>query len=119
MLVVSIVLINLALIIYTISILNEFKRKTLLPWHVVMFCIGLICDVIGTFMMYKVGGSNIGASVHDILGYIAILLMLINTIGSVFTLKKYKNLINKFYKFSVFAWVIWVISYALGIFTHM
>ena len=119
MLFISIILINLALIVYTVSILNEFKRKRLFPWHVVMFCIGLICDVFGTFIMYKLGGSKIRGGVHDILGDIALLLMLINAIASVCVLKKYKNLIDKFYKFSIFAWIIWIISYVVGVITHM
>ena len=119
MLVISMILVNLALVFYTVSILNEFKRKTLLPWHVAMFCIGLICDAFGTFIMYKSGGSKISVGIHDILGFSALLLMLINAIASVFVIKKYENLLNQFYKFSIFAWVIWIISYALGIFTHI
>jgi uncharacterized repeat protein (TIGR03987 family) len=94
MLVISIILINVALIIYTVSILNEFNQKALLPWHVIMFCIGLICDVLGTFIMYKLGGSKLRVGTHDILGYIALSLMLINAIGSIFTLKKYKSLLT-------------------------
>lgn len=119
MLVVSIILVNLALVFYTVSILNEFKRKTLYSWHVVLFCIGLICDAFGTFIMYKIGGSKIIFGMHDILGFMALLFMLINLIASVFILKEHKNLINQFYKFSVFAWVIWISSYFLGIFTHI
>jgi len=84
-----------------------------------MFCIGLICDVSGTFIMYKLGGSKIIIGIHDILGYIALSLMLINTIGSILTLKKHKNLLNQFYKFSIFAWIIWIISYVLGILVHI
>ena len=59
----SIVLVSLALIIYTISILNESKRNTLLHWHAIMFCIGFIFDLSGTFIMY-----NIGEVMH-LLGY--------------------------------------------------
>ena len=119
MLVFSIVLVNLALIIYTISILNEFRRKTLFPWHVVMFSIGLICDAFGTFIMYRIGGSALPVGLHGYLGYTALLLMLINTIGSILILKKYKRLINQFYKFSMLAWVVWIVSYVAGILSHM
>ena len=119
MLVISIILVNLALIFYTVSILNEVKRKALLPWHVVTFCIGLTCDILGTLIMYELGGSTIRVEIHDILGFIALLLMVVNAIGSVFVLKKYKNLLDKFYKFSIFAWTIWLVSYILGVTTHM
>jgi len=120
MLVFSIILISSALIIYTISILNEFRRKTLLPWHAIMFCIGFSFDLASTIIMYKLGGSNITVSLHGTLGYIALLLMLINAIGSVIILnKKHENLLIQFYKFSFFAWIIWVISFILGMVTHM
>ncbi|MGH4137952.1 HsmA family protein [Clostridium sp.] len=119
MLVFSIVLVNFALIIYTISIFSEFRRKTLLPWHVGMVSIGLICDVFATFIMYRIGGSMVPVGAHGLLGYIALVLMLINTIGSILTLKKYRNLINQFYKFSMFAWAVWVISYVAGILAHV
>ena len=119
MLVISIILVNLALVFYTISILNEVKEEVLRSWHVVMFFIGLTCDIVGTLIMYELGGGIVKAGIHDILGFIALLLMLANTIGSVLILKKYKNLLNKFYKFSAFAWVIWIISYILGVTTHI
>ncbi|MBU3181868.1 HsmA family protein [Clostridium psychrophilum] len=106
MLVISIILVNLALIFYTISILNEVNRKILLPWHAVMFCVGLTCDILGTLIMYEIGGSTVRLGIHDILGCIALLLMVVNAIGSVFVLKKYKNLLTKFYKSSIFAWAI-------------
>ena len=120
MLVFSVMLISLALIIYTIPILNGVKRKLLLPWHAVMFHIGFIFDLSSTIIMYKIAGSKLIFSVHGILGNIALLLMLINSIGSVIILnKKHTNLLTQFYKFSFFAWIIWIISYILGVFNHL
>ncbi|MBU3161156.1 TIGR03987 family protein [Clostridium frigoris] len=119
MLVIAIILINLALIFYTISILNEVKEKTLLPWHVVILCIGLTCDILGTLIMFELGGGIVKTGIHDILGFVALLLMIVNAIGSILVLKEYKNLLDKFYIFSIFAWIIWIISYILGVTTHM
>ena len=120
MLLFSIILMTLALIIYTISILNEFRGKTLLPWHAIMFCIGFIFDATSTIIMYNLGGSKISFGLHAILGYTALFLMLLNAIGSVIILKKnHKNLTINFYKFSIFAWIIWIASYILGIVNHM
>ena len=119
MLLISIILMNLALLVYTVSILNQFKQKKLCPWHVTMFYVGLIFDALGTFLMYKLGGSKIRMGLHDILGYTALLLMLINAVSATFVLKKYKNLLNQFYKFSIFAWIVWLGSYILGIFSHV
>ncbi|MBK5240438.1 HsmA family protein [Clostridium sp.] len=120
MLVFSIILINLAFIIYTISILNEFKRRTLLTWHTIMFCVGFIFDMASTIIMYNLAGSKTTISLHGMLGYLALVIMLINVIGSVIILnKKSKNLLTQFYKFSLFAWIIWVISFILGMLNHM
>ncbi len=120
MLVFSIILISLALIIYTIPILNEVKLKTLLPWHAIMFCIGFSFDLVSTIIMYNLAGNKLSFSLHSILGYSALLLMLINAIGSVIILNiKHKNLLVSFYKFSFFAWIMWIISYILGMFVHM
>jgi uncharacterized repeat protein (TIGR03987 family) len=120
MLVVSIVSINLALIIYTIAIWSERKRKTLLFWHAIMFSIGFVFDASGTFMMYKLGGSKIRFGFHDILGYIALLLMFLNAIGAIFILcKKNKESTKEFYKFGVFSWVVWAISYVVGMAVNM
>ncbi|MGH4118473.1 HsmA family protein [Clostridium sp.] len=120
MLVFSVILINLAFIIYTISILNEFKQKTLLRWHTIMFCIGFIFDLASTIIMYNLSGSKNTINLHGILGYIALVLMLINAICSIIILnKKNKNLLSQFYKYSSFAWIIWVISFILGMVNHM
>ena len=120
MLVFSVILMTLALIIYTIPILNEFKGKILMPWHAIMFCIGFCFDVSSTIIMYKLGGSKINFGLHYIFGDIALFLMLINAIGSIIILnKKHKSLLTQFYKFSFFAWIIWVISYILGAAMHM
>lgn len=69
--------------------------------------------------MYELGGSMLRVGIHDILGIIALLFMTVNAIGSVFVLKKYKNLVYKFYIFSIISWIIWVVSYILGVTTHM
>lgn len=119
MLVFSIILISLALIIYTISILDEFLRKKLLPRHAIMFCIGFGFDMGSTIIMYRLSGSKIKIGFHYILGDIALLLMLINAICSIIILnRKHKKLIINFYKFSFFAWIIWIISYILGVAMH-
>jgi uncharacterized repeat protein (TIGR03987 family) len=120
MLAVSIILINLALVIYTISIWNESRCKNLKLWHAVMFCGGFIFDVAGTFMMYKIGGSKIRFGLHDILGYLALLLMLCNAAGAVFILAgTSKKLKESYYKFGIFAWIIWIVSYIAGMVVNM
>ncbi len=117
MLAISIILINLALVIYTVVVWNEFKIKSILLWHIITFSIGFIFDVLGTFMMYKLGGSKVNYGIHDILGFVAIFLMLLNLIGSTAVLNKRSSW--KFYKFSIFAWIVWVISFITGMVVNM
>jgi uncharacterized repeat protein (TIGR03987 family) len=120
MIVIAVVLINLALILYTIPILSERKRKTILFWHVIMFCTGFVFDASGTFMMYKLGGSKIRFGVHDILGYISLLLMFCNAIGAILLLyKQNKKILEKYCKFGIFSWIVWVISYVVGMAVNM
>lgn len=117
MLAVSIILINLSLIIYTVVVWNEFKTKSISLWHVIIFGIGFIFDCLGTFMMYKLGGSKVSYGIHDILGFLAIFFMLLNLIGSIIYWNR--KSIWKFYKFSAFVWIVWVISYITGMIVNM
>lgn len=117
MLAISIILINLALVIYTVVVWNEFKIKSIRLWHIITFSIGFIFDVLGTYMMYKLGGGKISYGIHDVIGFIALLLMLFNLIGSIVVLNKKSS--TKFYKFSIFVWVIWLISYITGMTVNM
>ncbi|WP_026883932.1 HsmA family protein [Clostridium akagii] len=117
MLVISIILINLALIMYTVVAWKEFRTKSILLQHVIVFSIGFIFDVVGTFLMYKLGGNKISYGIHDVLGFIALFLMLLNLIGSIAVLNK--KIPVKFYKFSIFVWIVWIVSYVTGMIVNM
>lgn len=86
-------------------------------WHSIMLTIGVFLDVVSTFLMYKLGGSRFSFGIHDIFGYIALVLMLINAIRSIIIVSSRKD--NNVYKFSFFVWIIWIISYVLGVTAHM
>jgi uncharacterized repeat protein (TIGR03987 family) len=83
-----------------------------------MFFIGFVCDISATFLMYKLAGSKLRFGIHDIVGYTALILMLLNAIGSVIALNTHKGLVNKLYKFILCVWIIWVAVYILGAFRH-
>lgn len=117
MLPISIILINLSMIIYTVVVWNEFRTKSIFLWHVITLAVGFIFDVLGTFMMYKIGGSKISYGIHDILGIIAMFLILLNIIGSTVILDK--KIVGKFYKFSFFVWIVWISSYITGMIVNM
>ncbi len=83
-----------------------------------MFFIGFVCDISATFLMYKLAGSKLRFGIHDIVGYTALILMLLNAIGSAIALNMHKGLVNKLYNFSLCVWIIWFASYVLGIIKH-
>ncbi len=105
------IIITSALIFYTIGVWGERIIGRLKWWNLAFFVLGLICDTVGTGMMFTfVGGMAF--DVHGISGLIAIILMLIHAVWAlVVLLKKDEKAIRNFHKFSVFVWVIWLIPY--------
>jgi uncharacterized repeat protein (TIGR03987 family) len=100
-----------ALVFYTVGVWGERIIGRLKWWNLVFFVLGLICDTVGTGLMFEfVGGMTF--DVHGISGVIAILLMFLHA-GWALTvlLKKDEVAIKKFHRFSVFVWVVWLVPY--------
>ena len=105
-LIIAIIFMNLALLFYSIGVWSEKIQKTLKPWHLAFFYLGLICDTTGTGAMEKIAGG-INFSFHTITGGAALILMLVHAIwATVVLVKKDKNMIAKFHKFSIIVWII-------------
>jgi len=107
----AVIIINLALLFYSIGVWSERIQGRLKVWHTVFFWIGLVCDTWGTGMMFEfVGGMTF--DVHGISGLLAIILMLVHAVwATVVLVKKDEKMIVSFHKFSVFVWVVWLIPY--------
>lgn len=105
------VFINLALLFYTIGVWAERIQGRLKVWHTIFFWFGLVCDTVGTGMMFEyVGGMSY--DVHGFSGVLAIVLMFIHAIwATVVLLRKDEKMIVNFHKFSVFVWLVWLIPY--------
>ncbi len=105
------VFINLALLFYTIGVWSERIQGRLKVWHTVLFWFGLVCDTLGTGMMFDyVGGMSF--DIHGLSGMLAIVLMLIHAVWATIVLvKKDEKMIVNFHKFSIFVWLIWLIPY--------
>lgn len=50
----SATLITLALLFYSIGVWAERIARYLKPWHVRMFWLGFVCDVLGTLAMHRI-----------------------------------------------------------------
>ncbi len=107
----AVVVINLALVFYSIGVWSERIQGRLKIWHTVFFWLGLVCDTVGTGMMFEMAGG-LTYDVHGLSGLLAILLMFVHAIWATVVLaKKDEKMIVNFHKFSIFVWLIWLIPY--------
>jgi uncharacterized repeat protein (TIGR03987 family) len=109
---VAVIIINLALVFYSIGVWAERFQGRLKIWHTALFWLGLVCDTWGTGLMFDfVGGMTY--DIHGYSGLLAIILMLIHAVWAAVVLwKKDEAMIVNFHKFSVFVWLIWLIPYS-------
>ncbi|MEH7462785.1 HsmA family protein [Bacillus thuringiensis] len=112
----AITCITAALIFYTIGVWSEKFQKTLKPWHVVIFWLGLVCDTLGTTLMEKMAEAGSLFSFHGITGLAAILLMLFHAVwATIVLIKKDTQMMTTFHKLSIIVWFIWLIPYISGL----
>ncbi len=105
------IVINLALIFYSIGVWSERFSGKLKVWHTAFFWLGIICDTWGTSLMFKSAGG-LTFDVHGLSGVLAIALMFIHATWATFVLvRKDEKMIANFHKFSVAVWFIWLIPY--------
>ena len=107
----AVIVINLALLFYSIGVWSERFQGRLKFWHTAFFWLGLICDTWGTGMMFEyVGGMSY--DIHGYSGLLAIVLMFIHAVwATLVLLRRNDNMIVNFHKFSVFVWLVWLIPY--------
>ena len=118
-LIISTILISLALIFYSIGVWSERIARRLKGWHLIFFWSGLICDTLGTGVMFEISGE-VSFNIHSLTGVLAILLMLIHAIwATVVLLRKNEKAMANFHHFSVFVWIIWLVPYLNGFFVSM
>ena len=107
----AVIIINFALLFYSIGVWSERIQGRLKVWHTVFFWLGLICDTWGTGLMMEMAGG-LTFDIHGVSGVLAIGLMFVHAIWATVVLaKKDENMILKFHRFSVFVWLVWLIPY--------
>jgi uncharacterized repeat protein (TIGR03987 family) len=108
---IAVIVINLALVFYSIGVWSERLQGRLKVWHTVFFWMGLICDTWGTGMMFDYVG-RLTYDLHGMSGLLAIILMFIHAVWATIVLvKKDEKMIANFHKFSLAVWLIWLIPY--------
>ena len=107
----AVIVINLALLFYSIGVWSERIQGRLKVWHTVFFWMGLVCDTWGTSLMFEMAGG-MQFDIHGISGVLAIALMFVHAVWATIVLvKKEERMILKFHRFSVFVWLVWLIPY--------
>jgi uncharacterized repeat protein (TIGR03987 family) len=107
----SMIIITLALVFYSIGVWSERFAGKLKAWHLIFFWLGLVCDTWGTGMMLDMAGG-LTFDLHGSTGLIAIVLMFIHAIwASIVLLRNDERWIYNFHKFSVVVWTIWLVPY--------
>jgi uncharacterized repeat protein (TIGR03987 family) len=119
----SVIIINLALVFYTIGVWAERIARVLKWWHVVFFGLGLTADSVGTFLMIRIAtdhqaaglDSNVYQDLMAWTGSLAIGLMALHLAWAIFVLiRNRRPEVVSFHKFSVMVWAIWLVPYLAG-----
>jgi uncharacterized repeat protein (TIGR03987 family) len=128
MFVASLVIINLALVFYSIGVWAERTQRVLKRWHVAFFGLGLASDATGTFLMTRIAATNQADGIasgfaQDLMawtGSAAILLMAVHFAWAIVVLVRNRpSELAGFHRFSVVVWAIWLVPYLAGAIASM
>jgi len=119
--IVGILLVNLALILYSIAIIPVIIKKTLLKFTFPAFFLGIVCDLSATICMV-IGSTHTALSRHGLIGYSALAFMILDVV-LLFRFKA-KNvekttLPPRMYDFTKMVYFWWLVAYASGAFIIM
>jgi uncharacterized repeat protein (TIGR03987 family) len=113
------VIMAMALVFYSIGVWSERISGRLKPWHLVFFYLGLVCDTLGTGLMFEYAGG-MQFDFHGLTGLLAIILMLVHAVwATIVLLRKDEKWIIQFNKFSIVVWLIWLVPYLSPMFLAM
>ncbi len=115
----ALIFFTLALVFYSIGVWSERIKKTLKPWHLIFFWLGLIADSLGTAYVKEQVGTVI-YNFHTITGILGLLLMFVHTIWATYIIiVNHPKQIANFHKISLFVWLMWLIPYFTGLISGM
>ncbi len=114
----AIICICCALMLYTIAIWSERKKKRLLGWMLVIFSSGLACDVTGTTIMsFQPKGH--GSLVHTYCGFCALGIMALHLLWALTAYWLHNVRARRlFTRCSIYAWYIWLAAFSTGLPWH-
>lgn len=111
----STVLINLALVFYSVGVWSERISRYLKPWHVGMFWTGLAFDASGTLAMEFIRPGIDWTSLHTITGQLALWLMFGHAVWATWTVRRGDAVrLERFHRYSILVWLFWLVPYLGG-----
>jgi uncharacterized repeat protein (TIGR03987 family) len=112
----SVVLINLALLFYSVGVWAERLARYLKPWHVVAFWLGFAFDVSGTWAMHLLSDGPFDISEpHTLTGQIALWLMLAHASWATWVARRgSERARGGFHRYSLVVWAFWLVPYFGG-----
>lgn len=115
-LVAGVIIVNLALISYSIAIITEQRKKLVDKFVLTFLTTGVILDITATICMI-IGSENSFITFHGIIGYLALAVMLIDAVllWKLWLIAKEPTIVvRKLHLYSRYAYAWWVIAYITG-----
>ena len=111
----ALIVVTLALISYSVAVITEQKKSIVTKWILFFLTAGVTLDISSTALMIA-GSTNIPLTFHGIIGYTALLLMLIDAVliwkhwarGAGTTIPRGLHMYTRI----AYSW--WVIVYIIG-----
>jgi uncharacterized repeat protein (TIGR03987 family) len=111
----AIVLITLALVLYSIATWRNWRLKLLTTGHVILLWLAVIADTLATRMMAAYSTAS-RLSMHLVIGYAAVAMMAILTlVGTWAKSADREAVLHNFHRYLLPVWILWVLSYAAGV----
>ena len=115
----AVFLITLALVLYTVAVLMNWRNKRLTVTHLVVFWCAVLSDASATNLM-RMSLPVVIWDMHTIVGFGSLVMMAILSLyGTVLLVQRRDDRLATFHRIAVPAWVIWVASYVSGIILSM
>jgi len=120
-LLISTILINLALLFYSLGVWAERFAHYLKRWHIAAFWIGFTFDVSGTYAMSKLATEPFNLlALHTLTGQIALWMMLAHAVWATYVVRKGSEKTRTgFHRYSLIVWLIWLVPYFGGMIMGM
>ena len=115
-LIAGVIIVNLALISYSIGIITEQRKREVNTFVLGFLTAGVVFDIAATLCMV-IGSSNSFATVHGLIGYSALAVMTLDTIllWKTWLRKRSTTLVSRsLHMYSRYAYLWWVIAYITG-----